>query len=473
MLVGMAPEPATRAETPEQPAVTGLTSEEAALRLRARGSLEHAASSRSYASIVRANVLTVFNLILAVFGALMLSFGSWQDALFLGVLVANSTIGIAQEIRAKKALDRLSALVVPTATVVRDGEAHRLPREDVVVGDLVLLEPGDQLVADGRVEAGEGLLLDESILSGESESVGRAPGDELRSGSFVAEGTGRYTVTAVGKESYAARVTGQARAFRHPRSPLERAMNRLLYLLVAAMVPLGSLLGYALWERDAPVREAVTTSVAAVVTLVPEGLILLVSLAFALSAVRMARHGALTQQLNALESLASVDVICLDKTGTLTEAELRVVDALPAPGVEEERLAEALGAVAAAANVRNTTLRAIGERFHAVPGTPDGEVPFSSRRRWSAVRLDGVTYVLGAPELLPLRGPGRSRRRGGRAPAAGCSVSRGRRRLSRGGAASIRACRPGSSSSASSCSPSGCARTQPRRSRSSTRRASG
>ena len=404
MLVGMAPEPATRAETPEQPAVTGLTSEEAALRLRARGSLEHAASSRSYASIVRANVLTVFNLILAVFGALMLSFGSWQDALFLGVLVANSTIGIAQEIRAKKALDRLSALVVPTATVVRDGEAHRLPREDVVVGDLVLLEPGDQLVADGRVEAGEGLLLDESILSGESESVARAPGDELRSGSFVAEGTGRYTVTAVGKESYAARVTGQARAFRHPRSPLERAMNRLLYLLVAAMVPLGSLLGYALWERDAPVREAVTTSVAAVVTLVPEGLILLVSLAFALSAVRMARHGALTQQLNALESLASVDVICLDKTGTLTEAELRVVAALPAPGVEEERLAEALGAVAAAANVRNTTLRAIGERFHAVPGTPDGEVPFSSRRRWSAVRLDGVTYVLGAPELLPSAG---------------------------------------------------------------------
>ena len=398
MLVGMAPEPATRAETPEQPAVTGLTSEEAALRLRARGSLEHAASSRSYASIVRANVLTVFNLILAVFGALMLSFGSWQDALFLGVLVANSTIGIAQEIRAKKALDRLSALVVPTATVVRDGEEHRLPREDVVVGDLVLLEPGDQLVADGRVEAGEGLLLDESILSGESESVGRAPGDELRSGSFVAEGTGRYTVTAVGKESYAARVTGQARAFRHPRSPLERAMNRLLYLLVAAI------LGYALWERDAPVREAVTTSVAAVVTLVPEGLILLVSLAFALSAVRMARHGALTQQLNALESLASVDVICLDKTGTLTEAELRVIDALPAPGVEEERLAEALGAVAATANVRNTTLRAIGERFHAVPGTPDGEVPFSSRRRWSAVRLGGVTYVLGAPELLPSAG---------------------------------------------------------------------
>jgi P-type E1-E2 ATPase len=400
----MPPEPATRADAPPPaaPDVPGLTSEEAARRLKQRGSLGKAESSRSYASIVRANVLTVFNLILAVAGALMLSFGSWQDALFLGVLVSNSLIGIVQEVRAKRALDRLSALVVPTATVLRDGAPARLPREDVVVGDLVALEPGDQLVADGRVAQSEGLLLDESILTGESESVPRAPGDELRSGSFVAEGTGRYEVTAVGAASYAARVTGQARAFRHPRSPLERAMNRLLYLLVLVMIPLGSLLGYALWERDAPVREAVTTSVAAVVTLVPEGLILLVSLAFAVSAMRMARHGALTQQLNALESLASVDVLCLDKTGTLTEAELRVVEALPAPGVEEERLADGLGAVAAAARVRNTTLRAIAERFQAVEREPESEVPFSSRRRWSAVRLDGVTYVLGAPELLPL-----------------------------------------------------------------------
>jgi magnesium-transporting ATPase (P-type) len=400
----MAQEAATRgdAKPAETPAPAGLTSEEAARRRRERGPLERSASSRSYASIVRANVLTVFNLILAVFGALMLAFGSWQDALFLGVLVSNALIGITQEVRAKRALDRLSALVVPTATVVRDGEPRRLPREEVVVGDLVELEPGDQLVADGVVEAAQGLLLDESILTGESESVPHPPGDELRSGSFVAEGTGRYTVTAVGAQSYAARVTGEARAFRHSRSPLERAMNRLLYLLVLVMIPLGSLLAYALWEREAPVREAVTTSVAAVVTLVPEGLILLVSLAFAVSAVRMARRGALTQQLNALESLASVDLVCLDKTGTLTEAELRVVEAVPAPGVEEERLAEALATIAGAAKVRNTTLRAIADRFHRPAAEPEEEVPFSSRRRWSAVRVAGVTYVLGAPELLPL-----------------------------------------------------------------------
>ena len=230
----------------------GLTSAEAERRLAERGPIEPPGSSRSYASIVRANVLTVFNLILAVFGGLMLAFGSWQDALFLGVLVANSLIGITQEVRAKRALDRLSALVVPTATVLRDGEPLHLPREEVVVGDLVLLQPGDQLVADGQLETAEGLLLDESILTGESDSVGHKPGDELRSGAFVAEGTGRYTVTAVGDASYAARVTGEARRFRHPRSPLERSMNRLLYLLVGAMIPLGALLGYALWERQAP-----------------------------------------------------------------------------------------------------------------------------------------------------------------------------------------------------------------------------
>jgi cation-transporting ATPase E len=380
-------------------AVDGLTNEEAARRLAGRGPVERP-SSRSYASIVRANVLTIFNLILAVAGALMLVFGSWQDALFLGVLVANSTIGITQEVRAKRALDRLSALVVPTATVVRDGERRSLAREEVVVDDVVLLEPGDQLVADGSLEASEGLLLDESILTGESDSVARTPGDELRSGAFVTEGTGRYVVTAVGPASYAERVTGEARRFRHPRSPLERSMNRLLYALVAAMIPLGALLGYALWDREVTAREAVTTAVAAVVTLVPEGLILLVSLTFAVSAVRMARQGALAQQLNALESLASVDVVCLDKTGTLTEPELRVADVVPARGGTE--LEAALGAFAASAGVRNTTLRAIAGRFPASAPVLEQEVPFSSRRRWSGVRFGAVSYVLGAPDVLPV-----------------------------------------------------------------------
>src|SRR5438067_5515587 len=181
----------------------GLSEAEASRRLAARGPLPDPATSRSYASIVRANVLTIFNLILAVFGGLTLAYGEWQDSLFLGILVFNSAIGIFQEVRAKKALDRLAALVAPTATVVRDGAARVVKVADVVVGDLLRVQAGDQIVADGQVETASGLSLDESILTGESRPVTRGPSEEVQSGSFVAEGIGEFEVTAVGEQSYA------------------------------------------------------------------------------------------------------------------------------------------------------------------------------------------------------------------------------------------------------------------------------
>ena len=308
------------------PSPAGLSTAEAQRRLSARGPLPALPSSRSYGSIVRANVFTVFNLILAVFGALTLLYADWRDALFLGVFVSNSAIGITQEVRAKRALDRLAALVEPTATLVRDGRPRRVHVEELVVGDLVRLAPGDQVVADGRLVEAEALTLDESIVTGESEPADRHVGDDLRSGSFAVEGAGAYEITAVGRDSYAVQLAGEARRFRHPRSPLERALNRLLVTLVVVMAPLGALLAVALWERETPSDEAIPTSVAAVVSLIPEGLILLAGLVYAVAALRMARRGALVQQLNAVESLASVDLICLDKTGTLTENALRVVD---------------------------------------------------------------------------------------------------------------------------------------------------
>jgi P-type E1-E2 ATPase len=357
------------------------------------------ATSRSYASIARANIFTVFNLILAVAGGMTLAFGQWQDALFLGVLVANAGIGTIQEVRAKRALDRLTALVAPHAKVVRDGAVQVIAVEELAVGDLVHLEPGDQVVADGTLEHAVSLRLDESILTGESRPVERQAGDEIRSGAFAVEGSGKYVVTAVGEDSYAARLTGEARRFRHPRSPLERALNRLLFALVAVMVPLSLVLGYALWHRHTRLHQAVPTAVAAVVTMVPEGLILLTSLTFAVAALRMARRGVLAQQLNAIESLASVDVVCLDKTGTLTEPALRVVGF-----VGPETLAGALGRYAASASVRNPTLAAIALAYPAQPAEVEEEVPFSSRRRFGAQRIDGVGYVLGAPEHFNLDG---------------------------------------------------------------------
>jgi cation-transporting ATPase E len=302
-----------------------------------------------------------------------------------------------QEVRAKRALDRLTALVAPHATAVRDGVARQLDIEELVPGDLVRVGAGDQVVADGTLEHAESLLLDESILTGESRAVERSAGQDVRSGSFAVEGVGDYTVTAVGEQSYAARLTGEARAFRHPRSPLERALNRPLVVLEGVMVPLGVALGYALWHRHAPLRTAVPTSVAAVVTLVPEGLVLLASLTYAFAALRMARRGALVQQLNAIESLASVDVVCLDKTGTLTEPALRVAGL-----VGPDTLGSELGRYAASATSRNATLEAIAAAYPAEPGPVEEQIPFSSRRRFGGQRIGGVGYVLGAPEHFGL-----------------------------------------------------------------------
>jgi cation-transporting ATPase E len=384
------------------PTRDGLSEAEAADRLAARGHSPKPASSRSYASIVRANVLTVFNAILAAFGTVTLLFGDARDALFLGIIVANATIGITQEARAKRALDRLASLIAPRARAVRDGAERELATSDVVPGDLVLLRAGDRIVADGELVAAQDLRLDESVLSGESEAVSHLPGDSIHSGAFAVEGSGSFTVTAVGRDSFAERLVGEARSFRHPRSPLERAVNRLLFALVGLVILLGALLGYSLHHRHAHLHEAVATSTAGVVSLIPEGLMVLVSLTYAVAAARMARRGVLAQQLNAIESLASVEVLCVDKTGTLTESALRVTETLPASGRGTEELTSALARLAASASSPNDTLEAIADAYSAAPEPLLDEVPFSSRRRWSAVQLADSTYVLGAPERFSL-----------------------------------------------------------------------
>ena len=383
--------------------MAGLSETEAARRLKEAGPPHKERTSRSYLSIAIANTFTVFNLILAGFGLATIVFGNPKDALFLGILVANVAIGTFQEVRAKRALDKLAALVVAKATVVRDGTPRQVAVEEVVVGDLVRVGSGDQLPADGELVRAEGLALDESDLTGESEPVVRRPGDEVFSGTFALEGEGDFEATAVGAESHAAQLTATAKAFRHPRSPLEKAMDRLLIIMVGTMAPLGIGLGVSLALRNVSQSDAVETLTAGIVNIVPEGLILLVSLTAAVTAAKMARHGILAQQLNAIESLASVSVMCTDKTGTLTEASLRVVELIPAEGVGESELASAFGTYAASAPTRNSTLEAIhaaGLGDGVAPQDPTATIPFSSRRRWSALELDGRRLVLGAPEAL-------------------------------------------------------------------------
>jgi cation-transporting ATPase E len=368
--------------------------------LKERGDVPRQRSSRSYASIVRANALTIPNGILLLFGVLTITFGSWKDALFLGILVANIAIGSFQEIRSKRALDRLAALVAPQAVVVRDGQESRVTVDQVVAGDVVRLGAGDQVVADGTVVTADAIAVDEANLTGESEPVVRHAGEPVWSGSFAVEGTALFEATAVGPESRAARLTATARAFRHPRSPLERANDRLLLVLLGFSVPLAVGLVLTVVIRVATAESRVQVLTAGIVNLVPEGLILLISLTAAVSAFKMSQRGVLAQQLNAVESLASVNVVCTDKTGTLTEAALRVVGLVPAKGVDKGTLARTMASYAANAPSRNLTLQAIADARLADSEERRvvGQVPFSSRRRWSALDLGDVRLVLGAPE---------------------------------------------------------------------------
>ncbi|HEV3129521.1 MAG TPA: HAD-IC family P-type ATPase [Solirubrobacteraceae bacterium] len=316
-------------------------------------------------------------------------------------------IGSFQEIRSKRALDRLAALVAPDAVVLRGGSDRRVPVDQVAVGDVVRLGAGDQVIADGTVLAADGLALDEANLTGESELVVRGPGEPVWSGSFAVEGAALFEATAVGPDSRADQLTQTARTFRHSRSPLERANDRLLLWLVLFSVPLAIGLTISVFARHQAGAMRVQTVTAGVVNLVPEGLILLIAITAAVSAFKMAQRGVLAQQLNAIESLASVNIVCTDKTGTLTEPTLRVVGVVPAGGQDEASVARLLAIYAASSPTRNLTLAAIADA-----GLADvearavvGQVPFSSRGRWSALDLDGERLVLGAPERFAAADP--------------------------------------------------------------------
>src|SRR5919204_5913298 len=251
----------------------GLTSAEAAQRLKRLG-LPEQASSRSVASIVAGNVFTLFNAILAVFFVIMLSLGLFADALFGVIAIVNSAIGIRQELNAKETLDQLALLVAPKAKAVRDGAIAELSGDEVVPGDVVRVEPGDQLVADGIVVSSRGLTMDESILTGESDGVRKRDGDRLLSGSFCIAGSGYYELDAVREQSHAAKIAGEARAFRHPPSPLQLEVNSVLRATTILMAPLAVLLLLALAIRNVAIDEAAQTATAGLVTLIPEGLVL-------------------------------------------------------------------------------------------------------------------------------------------------------------------------------------------------------
>jgi len=379
----------------------GLSAADVAARV-ARGDVNDvpAAPTRTVVQIVRANVFTRFNALLGAMLALILVVGPIQDALFGVVLIANALIGIVQELRAKRTLDRLTLLTAPKAKLVRDGEVVELVPSAIVVDDIVVLEPGSQIVVDGEVVLADGLEVDESLLTGESEPVRKQPGDRTLSGSFVAAGTGRSRATDVGAGAYAARLAEDARRFTLTRSELRTGIDRILRYVTWAIVPTAALLFVSQLRAHESWRTAMSGAVAGTVAMVPEGLVLLTSLAFSVAVVRLARQRVLVQELPAVEGLARVDVLCIDKTGTLTEGRL-ALDRIER--IDEDIDPEpVLAALAAADPAPNATLVAIGQ---ALPSTDswatEATVPFSSARKWGAAAFVGHgAWVLGAPDIL-------------------------------------------------------------------------
>ena len=377
----------------------GLSSAEAARRLDRLGPREPQ-TSRSVSSIVLANTLTLFNAIIGGFFILILSLGLWADAIFGLIAIVNSAIGIRQELKAKETLDRLALLVAPRAKVIRDGRLLELHADEIVPGDLVRVEPGDQVVADGPVVDSRGLTVDESLLTGESDGIRKRPGERMLSGSFGLSGSGQYEVDAVREDSYAEKVAGEAREFRHPPSPLQLEVNQVLKVTTIALAPIAAvtLLGFSL--HDKAFREAAQEATAGLVTLIPEGLVLLMSVTLAVAAVRLARQHTLVQQMAATEALAAVDTICVDKTGTLTDGSLELVKVEVADPAGPAAAERALATFAASAGERNRTLETIAERYPARAAAVSAEVPFSSAWKWSGLTLNGASYVLGAPDVL-------------------------------------------------------------------------
>jgi cation-transporting ATPase E len=362
-----------------------------------------AAPGRTAGQILRANVMTRFNAILGVLFAVVMIVGPPQDALFGVVLAVNTGIGVAQELRAKQALDKLAILTAARARVLRDGAVTAIPPDQVVRDDILELRRGDQVPVDAAVVQAEGLELDEALLTGEAEPIAKRPGETVLSGSFVVAGTGRARVTAVGGQSYAVRLQAQARRFSLIRSELQQGTNQILRLVTWVMIPAGILLVISEFFRShRPLADAVRGSAAGVSAMVPEGLVLLTSIAFAAGALRLARRKVLVSELAAIEGLARVDVLCTDKTGTLTQPGMRLAATEVLGGQPAGRIGEVLAAVAAADEDPNPTTAAIAARYPADPGwTVRQRVPFSSARKWSGVSFAGHgTWLLGAPSVV-------------------------------------------------------------------------
>ncbi|MEU8944728.1 cation-translocating P-type ATPase [Streptomyces sp. NPDC048489] len=386
----------------------GLSAAEVAERV-ARGEVNDVPvrSSRSLGEIVRANVFTRFNAIIGVLWLIMLSVAPFQDSLFGYVILANTGIGIIQEWRAKKTLDSLAVIGEAKPTVRRDGVATEVSTSAIVLGDVIEIGPGDKIVVDGACVEADGLEIDESLLTGEADPVVKRPGDEVMSGSFVVAGGGAFTATKVGQEAYAAQLAEEASRFTLVHSELRSGISTILKYVTWMMIPTAiGLVVSQLVVKEHGFKDSVARTVGGIVPMVPEGLVLLTSVAFAIGVIRLGRKQCLVQELPAIEGLARIDTVCLDKTGTLTEGGMDVTELRPLSGADESYVRTVLGALGESDPRPNPSLQAI---IAAYPDSEDWRcvesLPFSSARKYSGATFsegngESGTWLLGAPDVL-------------------------------------------------------------------------
>ncbi|WP_158893861.1 cation-translocating P-type ATPase [Amycolatopsis anabasis] len=380
----------------------GLSAAEVAERVAAGQTNDVATkASRTTGEIIRANVFTRINAIYGVLFAIILSTGYLVDGLFGGLIIVNSAIGMIQELRAKRTLEQLAIVGQARPRVRRDGESREIDPAEVVLDDVIELGPGDKVVVDGDVLASDALEVDESLLTGESDPVVKQPGDHVMSGSFVVAGSGAFRATKVGKDAYAAKLAEEASKFALVKSELRSGIDKILKFITYLLIPAGALTIYNQLAGDQALPDALRGMVAALVPMVPEGLVLMTSVAFAVGVIRLGKRQCLVQELPAIEGLARVDVVCADKTGTLTENAMRLgeVRGLAEDGVP---VPTALAALARADARPNASLQAIAEAFPDDPGwRVEAVMPFSSARKWSGASFAGHgNWVLGAPDVL-------------------------------------------------------------------------
>lgn len=380
---------------------SGLTYEEAEERVKnglCNGDMD--VKTKSVKRIFFDNIFTFFNLINTALAVLVLITGSFKNVLFMGIIISNIAIGIFQELRSKRVIDKLSIISAPKARVLRGGKELTLPVSDVVIDDIMLLSTGNQVCADAIVAEGE-CEADESLVTGESDPIFKKTGDKLISGSFIVSGSVKAQAVQVGANSTSGKITSGAKYIKKRSSEMMKAIDAIIRIVAFCIIPFGLVLFLkAFLLIKLPFEEGVVSTVAALIALIPEGLVLLTSIALAISSIRLARRQTLCQDLYCVEALARVDVLCLDKTGTITEGSQVVTEIVSLD--KSFDVSKALSAFAAAFKDKNPTLSAIAEKFPENPDIkPKKTIAFSSSRKWSAAELNGLgTIAVGAPSFV-------------------------------------------------------------------------